>query len=233
VSGSSRSLPSVFDLAFLTGEGPKGELILVRHGEQDIPDRTAASVGTLVDPPLSARGQRQAALVGQRLAGLPVDAVYSSRLARARDTGAAIGSHHGVTPVELDDLEEIRLFRGVPPELTPLERYGPTVMMGVRDRFLRERRWDAYPDSEHGSEFRSRVVRVIDGIVTSHPEQRVVVACHGGVINTYLGHHIGVPHDMWFRPAHTAVHVVLHTGAVRSLRSINDHGHLPPELVTH
>lgn len=230
---SASPLPSVFDLAFLTGDGDKGELYLVRHGEQDIPDRTTAAVGDLVDPPLSERGRRQAELVGQRFASIPIDAVYSSRLARARDTGAAIGAHHAVAPVELDDLEEIRLFRGVPPDKTPLELYGPTVMLGVRDRFLREHRWDAYPDSELGAEFRGRVVRVIDGIVASHPGQRVVVACHGGVINTYLAHHIGVARDMWFRPAHSAVNLVLFAGAVRSLRSINDHSHLPAELVTH
>ena len=75
----------------------------------------------------------------------------------------------------------------------------------------------------------------IDGIAVANPARRVVVACHGGVINAYLAHHLGIEADMWFRPAHTAVNVVWAKDQIRSLRSINDLSHLESEegLVSH
>ena len=65
--------------------------------------------------------------------------------------------------------------------------------------------------------------------------QRVVIACHGGVINAYLGHILGVTEDMLFRPAHTAVNVVLAGVRVRALQTLGDMHHLLGEdgLVTH
>ena len=222
----SQVLPSVFDLAFLTNTADATELILIRHGEQDVVDRAAATVGAVIDPPLSERGRRQAELVGQRFADESIDAVFASPLRRALATGEAVAGHHGLTPVVMAELEEIRLFEGLPADKTPLELLGSTLLLGVRDRMLREKRWDAYPFSERSIDFRDRVVMAIDGILVSHPGQRVVVACHGGVINVYLAHHLGIAYDMFFRPAHTAVNVVLAREQVRSLRLLNDVRHL-------
>jgi broad specificity phosphatase PhoE len=53
-------VPSVFDLAFLTGVEPVTELILVRHGQQQLDEPTRRPVGDAIDPPLSAVGRRQA-----------------------------------------------------------------------------------------------------------------------------------------------------------------------------
>src|SRR3954447_2622984 len=147
------ALPSVFDLAFLTDVEGITELILIRHGEQDLPDRGSARVGDLVDPPLSARGNRQAELVGERFRDVDIDAVYSSPLRRANQTGVAVARHHGLTPVVIDELEEIRLYEGLDPDKTPLEILGSTLLLGARDRMLRERKWDSYPFSERSAEF--------------------------------------------------------------------------------
>src|SRR5438552_18596969 len=69
------------------------ELVLVRHGEQLLTKEM--SVSESIDPPLSELGERQAAAVGQRLAMMQVDAIYSSPLRRAFQTGEAIGRFHG------------------------------------------------------------------------------------------------------------------------------------------
>ena len=53
-----------------------------------------------------------------------------------------------------------------------------------------------------------------------------MIACHGGVINAYTGYVIATDFDMFFRPAHTSVHVVLAKGHVRALESLNDTHHL-------
>ena len=223
-------LPSVFDFAFLTNVQPITELVLVRHGQQHLPDASGGPVGDINDPPLSAKGQRQAELVGKRFAGQRVDAVYASNLQRAYDTGFQIAQHHGLEPTVMPDLREVEVFREIPAEQSVLEFLGRPLLLGVRERMMQERSWDVYPFSEPSAEFRKRTVNAIEAIVATNQGKRVVVACHGGVINAFVGHHLGIREDMFFRPAHTAVNVVFagHQG-VRALQSLGDVHHLLAE----
>ena len=66
-----------------------------------------------------------------------------------------------------------------------------------------------YPYSESSFDFRKRTVNAIEAILATHEGHRVVIACHGGVINAYLAHLLKLDEDMFFHPAHTAVNVVL------------------------
>ncbi|MDT3446905.1 MULTISPECIES: histidine phosphatase family protein [unclassified Pseudofrankia] len=229
---------SAFDYsqyAFLTGGQPHTRLVLVRHGQQ-VPGRPGGPFGDVLDPPLSEVGDRQVASVAERLAREPVDAVYSSALQRAHRTATAIGKRHGAQPVVMADLREVEVFRDIPPEQSPERFLGRTLLAGVRERMMFEKRWDVYPYSESSHDFRKRVVNAIEGIAASHEGERVVVACHGGVINAYLAHHLGIPFDMWFRPAHTAVNVVLAgQHGVRAVVSLGDTHHLDatPGLLTY
>jgi len=59
-------------------------IYLVRHGEHQDAEHG------LTDGPLSPRGQRQAALLADRLSGLPLDAVWHSPLERAAQTARAV-----------------------------------------------------------------------------------------------------------------------------------------------
>jgi broad specificity phosphatase PhoE len=61
-------------------------LYLVRHCET----RSVAHCASSLDPPLSEDGLRDAQLLGERLAGLPLELTLTSVLRRARDTAAAI-----------------------------------------------------------------------------------------------------------------------------------------------
>jgi len=217
--------PTALDLAFLTDLDGVTDLVLVRHGEQDY-DRRSATVGDSVDPPLSARGREQARLVGERFREEPVDVIYASPLARALDTGLAIAAHHGMDPIVLSDLREVEIFRDLPRDQPVTDSVSRHALLGARSRMVRDRKWDVYPHSESSAEFSQRVVNVLEGIVASHPGQRVVVACHGGVINTYLGWILGIGADMWFRPAHTAVNFARALDLQRSVAAIGDVHHL-------
>jgi serine/threonine-protein phosphatase PGAM5 len=59
-------------------------IYLVRHGEHQDAEHG------LIDGPLSARGQRQAAAIADRLSGVPLDAVWHSPLQRAAQTADAV-----------------------------------------------------------------------------------------------------------------------------------------------
>ncbi len=218
--------PAIFDRAFLTGRDDITLLTLVRHGEQFVTDPRSAAVGEWVDPPLSDRGRLQARLVGERLSTDRVEAVYSSPLRRALETAVEIARHHRLEPVVMPDLREVEIFRDIPADQTATQFLGEPLLTGIRERMLAERSWDVYPYSEEAAAFRKRVVNALEAIVASHENQRVVVACHGGVINAYIAHMIGTKYDMFFRPAHTSVHVVAASEGIRALQTLNDIHHL-------
>lgn len=218
---------SAMDRAFLTGVPDAGELLLVRHGKQDFPAPGTRDISLWMDPPLSKVGQRQAEAVGDYLARRPVAAVYSSRLLRAAATGRAIAERHGLTVGADDRLREVEIFRDLPPGSTSaVETFGADEMKAAQERFVATRRWNAYPASESGPELRARVVDAVEAIVASHPGQTVVVACHGGVINAYLVHILGVAEDMFFRPAHASVHRVRFADTRRVVTTLNEITHL-------
>ena len=219
--------PMVFDRAFLTDVEGVTELIFVRHGEQFVPDWGRGPVGDIVDPPLSERGQMQAELVGERFSTARIDVVYASPLKRAFDTGLQIARHHRLNPIVVPDLREVEVFRDIPADQSAVTFLGSRLLLGVRERMLREKSWDVYPYSESSHDFRKRTVNAVEGIIAENEGKRVVIACHGGVINAYAGHIIGVSYDMFFRPAHTSVNIVFAgQGGVRALQSLNDVQHL-------
>lgn len=218
--------PMVFDRAFLTGVEGVTELILVRHGEQYIADPRTGPVGETIDPPLSERGLQQAKVVGERLSVDRVDKVYASPLRRALETGREIARHHRMEPEVIHDLREVEVFRDIPADKSAVDFLGQGLLLGIRERMLRERKWDVYPYSESSFEFRKRTVNAVEAIIAENEGKRVVIACHGGVINAYVGHIIGVDSDMFFRPAHASISVVFSGHGVRALQTLNDVHHL-------
>ena len=214
------------DLAssFLTNLDGACEVLLVRHGEQAL--TLDMALVDAVDAPLSELGRRQAAAVALRLADLRVDAIYSSTLARARDTGAAIAAAHGCGVIEIDDLREINLWQDLD------QHQGLTASLDANElrRIMREgnrtQRWDSYPYSEPRDLFRARVVGAVDAIAAAHVGQRVVVACHGGVINGYLAHCLSSSLDTPCTVHHTSITTVRAMDDMRRVVQVNDHAHV-------
>lgn len=224
------------DRAFLTDLDDVTEVFLVRHGQQRFPDDVrSATPDVWRDPPLTELGERQAAAAGRHLAAEHLDVVYSSDLARAADTGAAIASHHDVEQIVVPELAEIHMFRDLPAGSTAMDAVGPLLLAGYRERFARVRRWDVYPHTETSIDFRRRVNGAVEGVIDQHQGGRVAIACHGGVINAYLTEILGLDEDMFFRPAHASVHRVFAHGDRRVIQTLNEVSHLvsPEDLLTH
>lgn len=221
---------------FLLAQPEATELALVRHGQQQLPTSSVFTPAEWVDPPLSETGRRQAELVGRAFAGRQVDEVISSHLGRALETARAIAGHHGLEPVVLEDLREVETYRDLADGETPADALAEPFWRGVQERFPRERRWDLVPFGESSAELRHRVVSTIEGLLALHPGANLVVICHGGVINAYLAHILGIAEDMFFLPAHTSISRVRRLGSQRALHSLNDRDHVTatdPELLTY
>jgi broad specificity phosphatase PhoE len=216
--------PSVFDRAFLSDADDVLEVLLIRHGQQvlDLDGPT----GQLIDPPLSEQGRLQARLLGEALSLLHLDAVFASPLARAFDTAQAVAKHHRLDVQVIDDLREVQVFRDIPDDQTLKEYLGSDLLKAVRHRMLTERSWDVYPYSEPSADFRRRAINAVEQTIATANAGRVAVVCHGGVINAYIGHIIGSPYDMFYRPGHTSVSIVAAGDGQRVLRLLNDEHHL-------
>jgi broad specificity phosphatase PhoE len=134
-------------------------LLLVRHGETDW--NADGRLQGQTDRPLSDYGRRQAQQLAVELEGEELEAIYSSDLARARETAEIVGERLGL-PVELDpDLREKDW--GTWEGLTAVER--------DRVEFV----------GESTEAHQQRMLRALRRISGRHPEEgRVLVVTHGG-----------------------------------------------------
>lgn len=196
------------------------ELLLIRHAE---PTRVAPGEWgeRPVDPPLTAAGTRQAERLGAWLATEGVDHVVSSPLRRALDTAAPLAT---TLALELEVDELLTEYDARADHYIPVEEL----------RVTRDERWHAMVEGrweEFGGEapdvFVARIVPRLDALAAAHRGERVVVICHGGVINVYLADVLGLDRLLWFEPAYTSVSRVrvARTGE-RSLVTLNETAHL-------
>jgi 2,3-bisphosphoglycerate-dependent phosphoglycerate mutase len=160
------------------------DLLLVRHGQSQA--YREGVVFPLVDghgdPPLSALGERQAALAGARLATAGIDAIYVTTLQRTAQTAAPLAERLGLTAAIEPDLREVNLgdwegglYRKMVADNHPI----------AQQMYTRER-WDVIPNAEPADQFASRVRAAIERVAGKHPDQRVAVFTHGGVIGQVL-----------------------------------------------
>ena len=75
--------------------------------------------------------------------------------------------------------------------------------------------------------FRAEVVDAVESIIAAHPGRRVAAVCHGGVINAYFGHILGIGRNSFFTPDYTSINrVAASRSGVRSVLRLNEVGHL-------
>jgi broad specificity phosphatase PhoE len=202
-------------------------LFLIRHGRSDESSRAISETvrGPQWDPPLDSRGREQAALLARRLALLdpqPV-AVYSSTLLRARQTIAPYASRSGMDVQFDDDLMEANVGAWEAMSFEEIVASDEQILHRLRDQ---EAIWRHAPGAERPEALRERVVEATERILRNHPSGNVVVMAHGGVINAYVGHVLGLDQEMFYLPENTSLNSLLIDGARRRVRFLNDDRHL-------
>jgi len=192
------------------------EMILVRHG---LPVRRVSEDGSPADPPLSDTGHAQAEAVAEWLAVERIDRVYSSPLRRALETARPLAKRLGLE-IEIE------------PRVSEYDRHADTYIPLEELRELDYEAWRdfmsrGYPEGMDLEDFRHGVVAACDAIVRANAGRRVVVVCHGGVINTWASHVVGLGFKLFFNPGYTSVHRFLASSeGVRSVGSLNEMAHL-------
>jgi probable phosphoglycerate mutase len=158
------------------------QIILVRHGETEW-NRVKRIQGHL-DIDLSQGGRGQARALAARMAdearqGLRIDALYSSDLARARQTAEPL-AHVLQQVVTLEPALRERqygVFQGHDAEQIREQFPADYLAWQSRDPQF------APPGGESQAAFYARVVEVLDALVQRHRAQRIVCVAHGGVLD--------------------------------------------------
>lgn len=147
-------------------------LYLVRHGETDW--NLARRIQGSTDIPLNDTGRRQAAETGRLLGRRPWDAVITSPLSRAFETGSIIARELGLPAPSTDaDLVE--------------RQYGEAEGLNYREMAERFPGDTPVPGRESREEVAARVLPALVAIAQAHEDEAVVVVTHGGVIRSVLG----------------------------------------------
>jgi 2,3-bisphosphoglycerate-dependent phosphoglycerate mutase len=154
-------------------------LCLVRHGATDW--NFDMRMQGHADQPLNEEGRRQAERAAERLAAQRWDAIYTSDLARARETAEALARRVGL-PVHLEPgLRERNM--------------GVAEGWNARDRRMRwpETHWKELPGVEQDGDLAGRAVATLERIAGEHPGRRVLVVSHGGLLHAFLNAVTGGP----------------------------------------
>lgn len=172
------------------------ELVFVRHA---LPVRVVGiDGGAPADPGLADRGIEQAARLVSALAAEPVAALYASPAARAVQTAAPLADKLGL---ELTTEPGIAEFDANDPSYIPVEE-----LHAANDpRWQALVRGDLMTSGVDPVAFRNRVVAAVEGIVSKHPGERVVLFSHSGTINAYCGHVLGQQRALWFAPDYASI----------------------------
>jgi len=193
------------------------ELILVRHG---LPIRREVTEGA-ADPELSVDGRAQAQHFAEYMALEHIDAIYSSPMKRAFQTAEPLAALKSITPVLVDGVAEFDQHSN---EYIPVEE-----LKAANDPRWKELVEGGYGLHEDPTEFNNRVYEALEEIISNNRGGKVVVTCHGGVINSYLARVLNLPatKGQFFYPNYTSIHrIAASSNGHRSILSVNETSHL-------
>jgi broad specificity phosphatase PhoE len=195
------------------------ELLLIRHAE---PVRIASGdVSGPADPGLTTRGSEQAQRLAAWVAAEGVDVLVTSPLRRARETAAPLADSIGVEVEVVDGISE---YDAHSDEYIPIEEL----------RALKDERWQATIEGRWAdvggvdpSAFQAQVVPAIDALIAANAGRKVAAFSHGGVVNVFLAHVLGIDRLLWFHPEYTSIsRVHASRDGTRSVGTVNETAHL-------
>ena len=202
------------------------DILLLRHGESEAAyvDKPFPLVDGHANPELSENGREQAERLAERLAEQPIDALYVTSLRRTAQTAEPLAERLSLTPQAEPDLREVNLgeweagrFRKMVADNHP-----------IAERMWAEERWDVIPGAEPADEFTARTSGAIKRIAAAHPDQRVAVVTHGGVIAALLALATGSRPFAFLGADNASISRLVITPERWLLRLYNDTAHLEP-----
>jgi len=166
-------------------------ILLVRHGET--PTTGTVLPGRAPGLHLSERGRAQADAAAGRLAGLPVEAVYSSPLERARETAEPTAARTGRPVTEEAGLLECDFGDWTGAALAGLAALPEWQTVQHNPSAFR------FPNGEGFSGMQARMVATLDDLRAAHRGGVVVCFSHADPIKAAVAHALGTHLDLFQR----------------------------------
>lgn len=166
-------------------------ILLVRHAPT--PETGDVLTGRAGGVSLDGKGRQAARATADALAGLEIEAVYSSPIERTMETAAAVAQPHKITPIVEPGLIEIDFGAWTGRTLESLRRtksWKAVQMTPSRFRF---------PDGESFAEAQHRSVESVERIAARHEGKTVVAVSHSDIIKLVIAHYLGQALDLFQR----------------------------------
>jgi probable phosphoglycerate mutase len=200
------------------------ELILIRHGQSEY--RVRGLIGGWTEAALTALGRRQAQETGQALASLLANApfqLYSSDLARARETAEIIGRCVSCPPILVWELRELNPGIAANQPIAEAAQLELPVTEPVLD-------WIPYPQAESWRMMQTRVVSFLERLAQQDREIAVLVA-HGSVIVAAIQWWLALPEELIVTTSFEAepcslTRLTIGPWGERVIAKLNETGHL-------
>ncbi|WP_314617062.1 histidine phosphatase family protein [Streptomyces stackebrandtii] len=188
-------------------------LYLTRHGE-----------ATSDESELTEAGRRQAALLGERLRGVPLTAIHHGPLSRAAQTARLVGEQLDGVPLQLaatagDYVPYLPSREELPSETAD-------AMLGFLNQFPVE-------DREQGPGLAEAALAAFTGPVVGDEPRHELVVTHNFLVGWLFRAALDAPKWRWMgiNHANAALTVIRYApGRPPAVLLFNDTGHLPAEL---
>jgi len=174
-------------------ETPKAptRLVLVRHA---VTEHTGPLLsGRMPGIELSEKGRGQADAAAERLAVLPVAAVYASPIERTTETAQFIAKHHSLDVRPLPGVIEADYGEWTGGKIADLAKTDEWKVVQVAPSRAR------FPGGETIREMQARTIAALDEVIANHPHETVVVVSHADPIKSAIAHYTGIHLDLFQR----------------------------------
>jgi probable phosphoglycerate mutase len=172
-------------------QAPVTTILLVRHGQTATTGKVLP--GRAPDLHLADAGRAQAALVAERLAGIPVVALYCSPLERTVETAAPIAEAFGLEAIHEPGLLECDFGEWTGRELSELYKLPEWATIQRAPSTFRFPGGESFPEMQH------RIISAIDRIRTAHEGNTVVCVSHADPIKAAVAYALGTHLDLFQR----------------------------------
>ncbi len=188
-------------------------ILLIRHGENDWVGKKLA--GHLPGVHLNQTGINQANEVANLLAPLPIKAIYSSPLERARETAQPLAE---IKKLEIDireDLREINFGDWQGKSIKQLRRMKLWRTVQSQPSQMRFPNGESFPEAQH------RLVSCIQKLAEEHqPEELIACFSHSDSIRLVVSHFLDIPLDSFQK-------INISTASISTLILTKEHVSLP------
>jgi len=165
------------------------EIILIRHGETEWNSQQRMQGHSNSDLSEVGRGQIQA--LGELMKNVSFDHIYSSDSLRARQTAEAVTQYSGHT-LQFDQRireKNLGVFEGL--TSTEAKERHPEIYRLFKTAGAN---YVIY-EGESTQQLLERALEFIEEIRLRHPQERVVMVTHGGVVRVLMKHALGLSID--------------------------------------